>query len=431
MLTVGMLGLAFAEFARGQMEEESAGGAERRGGSRLLTVNVEEVTPSKTQPVLATFGEVQSARVLELRSPESGQVMYLAPDFRDGTVYEEGTLMARLDPATFQAAVDIGRSDVEIAKDNVTDAARNVELAERELVASREQRDLRAASLQRQMSLSDRGVGTDAALEDAELALSSAEQALITKEQALATAEINLKRARAEVIRAEVNLSEAERALRNTEVYAPFRGALADVDVAVGVFVSPNEAVGSFVDQSSLEVSVLLSLEQFTSIIGRVDDVTDLSMEVSLTEGGPNFSAKVLRTEATVADGQTGRRLYASLDPEAAKIIKPGDFVSVRLIEPEVSNVAWVPAGAVGSGSRGLVIENKTSLEAVTYEVISRDGERVLISTDGLEGRMIVSQLTPKLNVGQRVQPVLNGTPLDIEEAAASDNASTVPGQRG
>ena len=414
MLTFGMLGLAVAEFVRGQTFEEE-GGPGFRGGSRLLTVNVEQITPTTTEPILATFGEVQSGRVLQLRSPESGQVIFLAPEFRDGTVFEEGALLAKLDPAPFQAAVDLAETDLESSEADVDDAERTVGLAMRELEASQEQRDLRQAALQRQVSLSDRGVGTDAALEDARLALSSAEQSVIAKEQALSTAEISLKRAHAVVARNEITLRESERALRNTELYAPYRGALSGTDVAVGVFVSPNEGVGSFIDQSQLEVSVLLSLNQFSAMIERADDIKRLKMQVSLTDQGPVFDAQVLRTEATVADGQTGRRIFARLEAGAARLIKPGDFVTVRLIEPEISNVAWIPSGAVGSEGAGLIIEADGVLAPITYDVISRDGERVLVSADGLEDRLVVAQITPQLNIGQKVQPVLNGERVATE----------------
>jgi hypothetical protein len=66
---------------------------------------------------------------------------------------------------------------------------RALELAVEDVAAARRQAELRARALARQADLLDRGVGSAAAVEDAELAAATAEQAVLSRRQAEAQAE--------------------------------------------------------------------------------------------------------------------------------------------------------------------------------------------------------------------------------------------------
>ena len=415
LLTVGILGLAVSEFVQARQDDETAGGPGRGGGDRLITVSVQKIEPMRETPVISTFGEVTASRELQLRSPESGEVIFLDPNFKSGAIVEAGTLLAQIDPAPLQAARDLSASDLASSIADVEDAKRTVSLAEAELTASIEQLDLRQIAYDRQLSLKERGVGTDAALESAELSLSSAEQSVLAKEQALASAKTTLTRAEASVARNEINLAENDRKLRNTKIQAPFSGVLSDVTISEGVIVSPNERIGTLIDPEALEVSVLLTLNQFSSTLERVGDIRGLQMEVSLTDASKQYTAEILRSDATVADGQTGRRIFAALDPEASAQIRPGDFVRVRIVEPAIEGVTWLPALAVSASNTGLVLGENNVLEERDLTIISRDGDRVLIAARGLRDAYLVRELTPQIGRGITVEPVENGQPLEPE----------------
>ena len=417
LVTAGLLALSVSEFVQGRNSEEDVAGFGRGGGgNRLVTVSVQKIEPTSESPVIASFGEVAASRELQLRSPESGEVIFLSPDFKNGASIDAGTLLAQIDPAPLQAARDLSASDLASARADVEDAKRTVGLAEAELAASNEQLSLQQTAFDRQVSLKDRGVGTDAAMESAELALSSARQSVLAKEQALASAKTGLTRAEATVARNEISLAENERKLGNTMITAPFSGALSDVTISEGVIVSPNERIGSLIDPSALEVSVLLTLEQFSAILSRVDAITDLTMQVSLTANSGSFDAKISRSDATVATGQTGRRIYAALPPEAAAQMRPGDFVQVRVVEPEVQAVTWLPALAVSANNSGLVLGAENILEERELNIISREGDRVLISARGLSDTYLVKEITPQIGRGTKVNPVEDGQPLEPEK---------------
>ena len=130
---------------------------------RVFAVNVVPVVFGTETPILTAFGEVQSRRTLELRTAVGGALMDLAPEFVEGGRVEAGQVLARIDPAEAQAALD--------------------------------RADLRDRAFQRQKDLADRGVGTAAAVETAELAASAARAQVLTRRQALAQAEARIDQA--------------------------------------------------------------------------------------------------------------------------------------------------------------------------------------------------------------------------------------------
>jgi multidrug resistance efflux pump len=100
------------------------------------------------------------------------------------------------------------------------------------------------------------GVGSAAAVEDAELAAATAEQAVLSRRQAEAQAEARATDAETALERSRIALAEAERQLAETTLMAAFDGVLAEVDVAAGRLVSRNERLAQLIDDTALEVVV-------------------------------------------------------------------------------------------------------------------------------------------------------------------------------
>ncbi|MEM0976993.1 MAG: HlyD family efflux transporter periplasmic adaptor subunit [Pseudomonadota bacterium] len=412
--TLGILGLAASEFARVRSAEDANAGGPQGRTERVFTGSVAQIVSGREAPTITTFGEVLAGRTLELRSPEGGRIVFLAQNFENGAAVDQGTTLAQIDPAPLLADRDTAQTNLISAEADVVDASRRLSITAEELQASILQLDLRATALERQQSLSDRGVGTDAALEEAELALSTAEQAMLSKKQDLAAAEISVSRAKADVRQAEIALSEAERKLAEAKIVAPFDGVLSDIDLAEGKIVNANERLGTLIAPDDLEVSVLIPIDLFSTMMSRVAGLHALRMKVSLSESAPAFEAKIVRSDATVVEGQTGRRLFAELDPTAAAVKRPGDFVRVTIIEPEIDSVAWLPAAAVNSVGEILVLGPDNILEEATPRILARDEDRILISTRGLEDAYVVQQRTPQLGRGIKLRPLVNGKPLEL-----------------
>ena len=127
---------------------------------------------------------------------------------------------------------------------------------------------------------------------------------------------------------------------------------------------------------------------------------------VSLDVSGLDLHAtgEITRESASVASGQTGRLLFARLDTAVG--FRPGDFVTVRIDEPALENVARVPATAVAADETVLLIGEDDRLELGQVRLLRRQGDDVIVSFGDLTGRAIVAERSPLLGVGIKVSRV-------------------------
>ncbi|WP_167648373.1 efflux RND transporter periplasmic adaptor subunit [Mameliella alba] len=408
-LTLGLLGFAgimVRDAVEARMAEEARVPQARE---RVFAVNVVPVAFETVTPVLTSFGEVQSRRTLELRAAASGAVVELDPEFVEGGQVEAGQLLARIDPADAEAALDRAENDLLDARAEVREAERALVIAKDELVAAEEQVVLRETALRRQRDLLDRNVGTAAAVESAELALASERQAVLTRRQAVATAEARIDQAATQLRRSEIARDEAQRRLDDTQIRAAFAGTLSEVTVVSGRLVSANEQLAQLVDLQALEVSFRVSTQQYARLLDGDGRLRQAPVSVALDVFGTNITAagRITRDSAAVGEGQTGRRLFAVLD--APRGFKPGDFVTVRIEEPPLERVARLPATAVNAAGEVLVVGAEDRLETVVVEVMRRQGDDVLIRGRGLQGREVVTERTPLLGEGIKVKPLRTG----------------------
>lgn len=373
---------------------------------RVLSVNVVEVQPQTIAPELTLFGELASARTLDLRAVVGGTVLEVSENFSDGGRVTAGELLVRIDPRDAEAALNRTRADLQDSRAELRDAERALTLARDELAAAEDQADLRRRALARQVDLAERGVGTAAAVENAELAASTAQQAVLSRRQALAQAEARVDQARTRLARTEIDLDEAERTLADTEIHATFTGSLAEVSASPGIRVTANERLGQLIDPDQLEVSFRLSTSQYARLLESDGSVIGAPVTVSLAVEGLNLTAqgRVTRESALVGEGQTGRVLFARLDNTAG--MRPGDFVTVTVTEPPLENVALVPATAVAADETVLVLNDENRLSEAPVTLLRRQGDDVIMRAPDLAGMPIVAERSPLLGSGIKVQPL-------------------------
>ncbi|MBY6067510.1 efflux RND transporter periplasmic adaptor subunit [Leisingera aquaemixtae] len=376
---------------------------------RVFAVNLVTADLQTVAPELTAFGRVESRRTLELRTAVGGRVVQLSEDFEEGGAVQAGEVLVQIDPADAQAVLDRAEADMMDARAEERDAGRALILAQDELQATQDQAQLRERAFQRQLDLQERGVGTAATVETAELAAVQARQTVISRRQAVSQAEARADQAATRVARAQIALDEARRDLDDTTIKAGFDGTLQSVSLVQGRLVSANEKLADLVDPDLLEAAFRVSTAQYARLLDGDGHLLKAPVRVSLDAAGAGLSAtgRISRASGAAGDGQTGRLVYASLD--AAPGFKPGDFVTVHVTEPEVRAVARVPASALGADGSVLLLGPEDRLEALPVELVRRQGDDVLIRGSGLEGREVVTGRTPLLGAGIKVRPVRQG----------------------
>ena len=373
---------------------------------RVFAVGVVRAVPGTETPVLESFGEVRSRRTLELRAAASGRVIELSDVFEDGGAVQAGQVLLRIDPANAEADRARAEADLLDAEAEVRDAERGLTLARDEERAAQDQADLRERAFARQRDLAARGVGTAAAVEDAELAAASARQSVLSRRLAVAQAEARVDQAQTRLVRARIALNDMQRMLEDTTVTAPFDGTLSATNVVQGRLISANEKLADLIDPGALEVSFRVSIAQYSRILSREGDLIDAPVTAILDVSGVDLTARgvISRASAGVGETQTGRLVFARLD--AAPGFKPGDFVTVQVEEPPLEQVVRLPASAIDAQGTVLVLGAEDRLEAVEVQLMRRQGDDVLVRAADIVGRDVVEARSPLLGAGIRVRPL-------------------------
>lgn len=423
-LTLALLAAAAGNIVGAVQERASREDEPRRADEREFSVQVAAFETGPADPVMTAYGEISSWRSLELRSAAPGRLIELSPVFRDGGFVREGELLFAIDPADAQTTVDLAQASIQETEAELADAEAAFGLAELELEASAEQRQLQAQALERQKDLLARGVGSTAAVENATLSLASARQTELARRQLLAQAVSRIARARITLERNRIGLIESERRLAETRMVAPFDGILSDVGAVKGRMVSTNERLATLVDPAALEVAFQVSNAQFSRLIDAQGALLPVDVTATLDLPGAPIPVKgrLDRAGAAVGEGQTGRQLFASIDDAAASILRPGDFMRVEIAEPQLQQVAVIPASAVSSDGRMLLVGEGDRLETASVTILRRQADSVIIG-DVPEGREYVTRLQPQLGAGVKVKVFRPGAGFEEKEMIVLDPA--------
>ncbi len=409
-LTLGALLLAVtAGLSLREAREQRAAVAPRAPAERVYTVAVATLERVTATPEIAAYGQLRAWRTAQVSAPVGGRIAWLSPDWRDGARVRAGAEIARIDPADYSARVEDAEVALEEARADAAEARQSVRSAQVELDAARTQRDLRAASLERQKMLAGRGVASAAVVDDAELALSAAAQAAASREQALLTAELRIGRADLAVRRAGLTLAEAERRLAETVVRAPFDGLVTAAAAAVGDMAQANQPLGALIDPAALEAALRVSGPEFGRLLDAGGALIAAPVTIRLELGArvKEVTGALDRADATAGDG-AGRLVFARLDVGADTALRSGDFVAARIAEPALSGVAVAPAAAVSEDGRILIVGPDDRLQEVVVSVLRREGDRVILA-DAPIGAVYVAARSPQLGPGLRVRPVGEG----------------------
>ena len=94
--------------------------------------------------------------------------------------------------------------------------------------------------------------------------------------------------------------------------------------------------------------------------------------------------------------------VFAQID--AARGLKPGDFVTVSVEEPAIEQVVRLPATALDSSGTVLALSADERLEALPVRLERRQGDEVLVRGAELAGREVVAERSPLLGAGVKVR---------------------------
>ncbi len=377
LLIVGT-GLGIWTATKPKAQEGGDGEGGRGDTLKPLSVKVQTVERRAMPLVLETVGTVQSEHSVEIRPQVSGTLQEVL--FEEGQHVEAGQLLFKIDPSTFEAAVQ--QAQANLARDSAqTKQAR--------------------AQLNRLAPLVDQEYITR---EEYDLARATADAAQSTEAANRAL------------------LEQAKIQLEYALIRAPIAGRTGVVTVRAGNLVGPSNTEPLLTINQIKPALVQFTIpQQNLDELRRYNETGDVTAEILRGDKtGPALGQGPLVFIDNNVNVETGTITLKARIPNDNESLLPGQFVAVNLILTVEPNAVVIPEGLVQPGQQGpyvyLADEGKVRMQPI---VVARQmGDQMVIAKGLNGGEQIITQ---------HPRNIAAGMPVEIENADADE---TKPAQK-
>ncbi|HEX8709665.1 MAG TPA: efflux RND transporter periplasmic adaptor subunit [Pyrinomonadaceae bacterium] len=206
--------------------------------------------------------------------------------------------------------------------------------------------------------------------------------------------------ARAAVTSARTQIQQARKAIADAVVTAPISGYVSDRQADVGEYVTTSSKLVTIVRTNPLRVRIDIP-EQAVAVIREGQSV---SVSVSAYPERA-FSGRVARISPNVTANSRTMTVEAEVE-NGDGVLRPGQFATVRILEPQTSAALLVPARAVHTeaGTSHLFVVNNGRAEKRIVQVGQAEGDLVEIRTGIAEGEQVITSNIELLSDGTPVR---------------------------
>jgi HlyD family secretion protein len=326
----------------------------KANASDYITAKVDRGTVEVT---VSATGTVQAVVTVQVGSQVSGTVSWLGADFNSQV--KKGQIIARLDPALFQAQVDNARANVananaavQAAQTEINNQNANVSAAKANQEVTRVQRDDALALVKRYQELQDVLSGRDleAAKAQANAAAARYEQAVAQVGQslaALASSKAKVDQAKAAVSQAQAQLQQAQLNLDHSIIASPIDGVVVSRTVDVGQTVAASlQAPTLFTIANDLtKMQVLASIDE--ADVGQVKPGIKANFSVDAYPG-ETFSGDISQLRLNAQTAQNVVTYSAVIDVSNPDLkLRPGMTANITVPVARRDNALTVPNAAL------------------------------------------------------------------------------------
>lgn len=362
----------------------SANGKQQETTATTAPAAIEVSTVAAIKRDLPRFfeatGSLAGDQQTDVAPQTAGKVVAVGVEI--GSEVRRGQMLVRLDDAELKLRVDQAVAQLEQAKAAVRQAEEKIGLRSgqafdpnrvAEVAAARVAFDLAEKNLKRAETLNESGdvsrsfydeqrARRDQLKEQYEVQLAQARQ----NYAAVQVARTNVANAESAVALARKNLSYAN-------IPSPIDGFVAERTADLGEYVSPQQKVATVVRTNPLRIRIDIPEQSIPEV--------QVGQSVSLTTSAwpdRNFSGRVARIAPNVSAASRTLTVEAEIE-NSSGALKPGQFATVRILQPRAEPAVLVPARAV------------LTQAGVSRVFVIKDGhaEQRLVQTGQHEGDLI------------------------------------------
>ncbi len=347
-------------------EQGGAPGFSRRGGgpadpSRPVSILAEAASRADVPVYLYGVGTVNAYNSATVRAQVTGRL--ISVEFQEGQSVKKGAVLARIDPARYQAAYDQA-----VAKKAMDDSALNNAMADMKRMET--------------------------------LAKSN-----YTSEQTADAQRAKVEQTRAQLRQDQAAIDSAKTDLDHTIVTAPIDGRTGIRDVDVGNVVTSAE-VGGIVTISQLQpISVVFTLPE-TQISELIASKTAGRVALTASVGGKTIGEGALEVIDSRIDQNTGSVRLKGTFPNEPIALWPGQFVNIRLHLKTLTGATVISSAAVQQGASGRFVyrvQPDNTVKLTPVEVALEDENRAVLASGIEPGDRVATSGFSNLQDGSKV----------------------------
>ncbi|MFA5956070.1 efflux RND transporter periplasmic adaptor subunit [Hyphomicrobium sp.] len=348
----------------------------RNGGfGGPVSVIAKDAETADVPVYLEGVGSVKALNTATIRAQVDGRL--LSVNFKEGQDVKRGDLLAKIDPATYQAQLDQA-----IAKKALDEA-----------LLANTKHDLERFQKVGTLAISQQQIDTQVAL---------------------------IKQQEAQVKSDVASIENAQAILGYTTIVAPFDGRTGIRLVDEGNLVHAGDTGGIVVITQVQPITALFTLpQQELPTLTKALEGGLLSAQALSTNSQTELDAGTLKVIDNQVDAQTGTIRLKAEFPNDKRQLWPGQFVNVRLLVDTLKGVIVAPTEAVQRGPDGTYVfivaaDNTVQMRTVK---ITRQDDKYAVIADGLAaGEKVVTSGFGRLKDGATVS-VSDGTsaPADVK----------------
>lgn len=386
------------------------------------------VVEQKTVPLTTELtARLKGRETVELRARVEG--FLLEAPFQEGRPVSKGQVVFRIDPQTYQAALQSAkaklakaRANLKLARDNVRIKNAEAQLSQAKTRLQKAQNDVnRLAPLAKEMAVPQQDL--DNATANLAVAQSDVEAQTANMEDVKLSFAANLEDAEAAVMAADAEVKQAELSLGYCEIRSPVSGIIGISQVDIGNLVGRGEptllntvsAVNPIRATFSISEREYLRLAKRVNLKG-VGQRTPLTL--ILSDGSVYPSQGHLVSAERAVDEKTGTLLIQGEFANPQGTLRPGQFARIRLATDQVDSAILVPQKAVFPLQSAQVVyvvggDNKVAIR--TLQISGRFEDKFIVQEGLKPGERVIVEGVRKVRPGQPVTPT--AAPVSTEKS--------------
>lgn len=325
-----------------------------------MKVSTEQVKLSDQRPQKTLLARAISPADIELKSKTTGLVEQI--HHADGSYVKAGDLLFTVEGENLKLALDKAQAELQTQKASLVKLTREAS---------------------RQSNLLTNKAASQQDFDDA-VSAKAVQQATVNA----AIASVNL----------------ARKEYTDSLVKAPSSGLLGEASIAQGDYVSPGSSLNTLTSIDPVWVSVGIAQTDFDKLYPTGSTGADVEV---ILENGEVVQGGKLDYVAPTVDSAFGSLTVRATVPNPKGLIKPGQFVTARLMGAPLNGVAKVPQKAVQISETGpyVFVAKGGKAEIRQVDAQNWDGTYWTINKGLAEGDAVITDNLLNMHAGASVEP--------------------------